>query len=481
LLACVLGSSTCLREPGFVCEDSAQCVAAEDGVCTDVGWCAYPDDACASGQRFGEFAPDDVAGVCVGEQDDEPPQSLCGNGVVDELETCDDHNRDAGDSCHPQCVEPGTVLWTVRWDGEAHSEDKAFGIAIDPANQSFYISGFTTTLATEKQDVLVQRRWIETGGLVWSRSHGGDARGDDSGENVAIDASGNAIVAGVEITTIGGADVWLGAYDVDGAELWTTTHDEQGGIERGDGVAITANGDIVVVGSAAIDRGGGMVDADVWTARYDRDGNALGVPTLHGSPGVADHGIDALADGDEWLATGRMTDTADGEYRVWTARFGADDVQIWQDLASADVIGNEARGVGMGCDPQHTCATAGVLSNDIWVRFYDPAGVPTSTITEQGEDEMHDEAADVAFVGDGSIVVVGFMDYATEGFATGDCWIARIAADGTHMWTDLYDGPSREVDKALAVELTDDRSAIVAGYETVPGQGRDVWIRRYAI
>jgi len=481
VLAFALASSTCLRDPGFVCEDSAQCVAAADGVCTDLGWCAYPDGECASGLRFGESAPDEVANACVGETSDEPPVSLCGNGVVDELESCDDHNREAGDSCHPQCAEPGTVLWTVRYDGEAHGEDKGYGIAIDPASASFYISGFTTSIAAEKQDILVQRRWIETGGLVWSRSHAGDGRGDDTGENVAIDSDGNAIVAGVEFTTAGGPDVWLRAYDVDGAELWTTTHDEQGGIERGDGVAITASGDIVVVGSAAIDRGGGMLDADAWIARYDRNGNPRGAPSLHGSPGVEDHAIDAQADGGDFLVTGRMTDTTDGEFRVWTARYGADDVLVWEDLAGAELIGNEARGVGMGCDASSTCATAGVLSNDIWVRVYDPSGTPVSTMTEHGAAEMHDEAADVAFVGDGSIVVVGFVDYATEGFATGDCWVTRIAADGTHLWTDTYDGPANEVDKALAVELTADMSAIVTGYETVPGQARDVWIRRYAI
>jgi len=279
LFALALASITCLREPGFVCEESAQCVAAKDGVCTDLGWCAYPDVTCESGLRFGDSAPEDAAGIWVGDVEDEPPVSLCGNGVVDELESCDDRNREPDDSCHPQCVEPGTVLWTVRWDGEAHSEDKAFGLAIDPANESFYVSGFTTSIVSEKQDILLQRRWIETGGLVWSRSHAGDAHGDDSGENVAVDSDGNAIVTGVEITNAGGADMWLRAYATDGEELWTTRHDDAGGIERGDGVAITASGEIVVVGSAGIDRGGGMIDADIWMARYDRSGTPLGAPT----------------------------------------------------------------------------------------------------------------------------------------------------------------------------------------------------------
>jgi len=479
VLALALASSTCLRNPGFVCEDDAECVSAPDGVCTSAGHCAYPDDECPSGLRFGESAPESLANDCVGEQG--PPTSLCGNGVVDELETCDDRNRVAGDACHPQCVEPGTVLWTMRWDGEAHGEDKAFGIAIDPASATFYIAGFTTSVVTDGQDTLVQRRWIENGELIWSRSTGGDARGDDTAENVAIDAAGDVLATGVVFTEAGTADVWLRKYGADGEERWTVIDDDMGGVERGDGVAVTASGDIVVVGSAHVDRGDGTFDADAWIRRYDGAGVPLAPPLLHGNPGVHDHGLDAAVDGDDVLATGRMTDTTDGEYRVWTARWGSDGMLAWEDLATAELVGNEARGVGLGCDGQGNCATAGVLSNDIWVRVYGLDGTPVTTIVEHGPGEMHDEAADVAFVGDGSIVVVGFMDYATEGFATGDCWIIRIAADGTHLWEDRYDGPAHEVDKALSVELTDDLSAIVAGYETVPGQARDVWIRRYAI
>jgi hypothetical protein len=94
---------------------------------------------------------------------------------------------------------------------------------------------------------------------------------------------------------------------------------------------------------------------------------------------------------------------------------------------------------------------------------------------------MHDEAADVAFAPDGSYIVAGFIDFATDGFATADAWVRKYAPDGTEEWTDTYDGPAHEIDKALAIAVTDDYSAIVVGYETVPGQARDVWMRRYAL
>lgn len=476
-----LASVTCLQDPGFVCEEATQCLAADAGVCTSAGHCAYPDDDCASRLRYGESAPTGFAGICVGEEHRDPPESLCGNGVVDELEDCDDHNREAGDACHPQCVEPGTVLWTVRYDGEAHGEDKGYGIAVDEESETFYVSGFTTVVAAEGQDTLVQRRWIETGELIWSKSAGGAGRVDDSAENVAVDGNGDVVAAGGLFDDAAESDAWLRKYGAEGDERWTVKYDDQHWTKRGDGVAVLSDGTVVIVGTEAVDRGGGDWDPDAWIARYDGAGTLLGEPVLVGTPGLADNALDATADRGDLIVTGNRTDPADGESTVWTARFGSDGVMAWEDLARADLIGNAARGVGVGCDHMGICGTAGVLSNDIWVRLYDEAGTPLMTITEHGPGEMHDEAADIAFVGDGSFVVVGFMDYAVEGWATGDCWVAQYAADGTQLWSDVNDGPANEIDKALAVEVTSDRSALVTGYETVPGQERDVWIRRYAI
>jgi hypothetical protein len=60
-------------------------------------------------------------------------------------------------------------------------------------------------------------------------------------------------------------------------------------------------------------------------------------------------------------------------------------------------------------------------------------------------------------------------------------WVRVFEPDGTERWTDVYDGPAHEIDKALAVAVDARGSALVTGYQTVPGQARDVWMRRYAM
>ncbi|MEM6994876.1 MAG: hypothetical protein AAF721_30460 [Myxococcota bacterium] len=50
----------------FDCEGDHTCQNSDgDGVCTDLGYCAFPDDVCPSGLQYGEAAPAHLAGQCV--------------------------------------------------------------------------------------------------------------------------------------------------------------------------------------------------------------------------------------------------------------------------------------------------------------------------------------------------------------------------------------------------------------------------------
>lgn len=50
----------------FACEDDDACEGAgQGGLCEPTGFCSLPDDACASGRRYGEYAGDGLAGQCV--------------------------------------------------------------------------------------------------------------------------------------------------------------------------------------------------------------------------------------------------------------------------------------------------------------------------------------------------------------------------------------------------------------------------------
>ncbi|HWB82432.1 MAG TPA: hypothetical protein VG755_46035, partial [Nannocystaceae bacterium] len=50
----------------FACNDASQCIAGGvAGTCQADGWCSFPDTECESGERYGDYAGEDVAGRCV--------------------------------------------------------------------------------------------------------------------------------------------------------------------------------------------------------------------------------------------------------------------------------------------------------------------------------------------------------------------------------------------------------------------------------
>lgn len=51
------GAGACFQSVEYGCDEDAQCrVGTAEGVCAAAGFCAYEDESCFSGQRFGPYA-----------------------------------------------------------------------------------------------------------------------------------------------------------------------------------------------------------------------------------------------------------------------------------------------------------------------------------------------------------------------------------------------------------------------------------------
>jgi hypothetical protein len=57
----------CGHSDAFLCESDESCRrGGTSGLCQANGYCSFPDAACPSGQRYGEYVGDALAGTCVG-------------------------------------------------------------------------------------------------------------------------------------------------------------------------------------------------------------------------------------------------------------------------------------------------------------------------------------------------------------------------------------------------------------------------------
>lgn len=98
LVALAMGPvAACAKNTTFACAADVECHGADaQGQCV-TGFCAFPDDACDSGQRFGKFSPARIAGHCVpvDEDDGEPHAMSKGSDGLGTTEALDESSSDA--------------------------------------------------------------------------------------------------------------------------------------------------------------------------------------------------------------------------------------------------------------------------------------------------------------------------------------------------------------------------------------------------
>ncbi len=166
LAAIVAGS--CVDLTAYRCQTDEDCEAGGRlGICEPVNYCSYPDAGCESGRRFSDLAGslsrecteaevpqgDTVAGTGgvttdggdtgATEDDGSGPSTdgssvdgvdaVCGDGVTEGAEECDDDNDQDGDGCNVDCTLSGAILW-IDVLGEADSDQEFWGVTTLPGS-----------------------------------------------------------------------------------------------------------------------------------------------------------------------------------------------------------------------------------------------------------------------------------------------------------------------------------------------------------
>lgn len=479
----------------FACRDAGECALRPGGACEADGWCSYPSDGCMEDRAYGPYAPAGVANSCV---DPEPTgmsgsstsgvaesstgggeattldtsdastttgdvAAVCGNGIIEEGESCDDGNDLPDDGCHPLCVEPYDVAWRIDpWDGSG-GDDRGFALDVDSAGDAVYVAGITSG---ESVDRLLQRYRLSDGELVWTWAPE-DSPGEDRGEQVDVDAEGNIVIGGYY--TDGVERAWLAAFAPDQSILWEHT-DAVG--SKAEGIAIAPDGRIIAVG-----RAGPEGASRGWLQWFSAEGQPDGDATVFGTES-GNRGIDVVAAAEGgFVVTGSFAEGAGSG--MWTARYGqADILPQWEDTVLNTDGGSSPRGVGVVLDPSGGVAAGGVVGSDMIVQFYDEVGERTERYTHGTS--QHDEVADVVFLDDGRYVVAGFVGFTDFGAASSDGRLSFHAPDGEEIEVFTVSGTKGGASKLLAVENAP-YSVVVTGYVTNEDTDIDLWLRRYAI
>lgn len=399
-----------------------------------------------------------------------PPAAVCGDGVIEGTEECDDGNQVLGDACRPDCTTPLVEQWTRYTEGDARD------IAVDSL----------------------------------------------------VDDDGNIYVLGVHESAPGDYDLWLRGYDADGDEFWHFTYGGPSlGAEGGHGLAWHASGDLLIAGSetTATDRdalvmrvatGAGVA---TWIDRYDGPpGDTAEAENDYAFDIASDPAGNVVVVGSHqsfgrqvWL----RSYTAEGEIR-WTTEYRD---ERYEDMGSAVAVVVDENGMSTvaGATTVGSSAVGWVMGfgREGEIRYFNPAAlVPTAmevgpdgnlviagwretpagtidlalahqTIHGSVLDEVvldagtgnADVAYDLAVAEDGEVYVAGVS--AVPGHQL-DAWLLGFDSELELQWSRHYDGDISLQDEAQGVALSPDGGTVVfAGYESVAGQTFDAWIRTF--
>jgi cysteine-rich repeat protein len=392
------------------------------------------------------------------------PGPLCGNGVVDDGEPCDDGNDDDDDGCDGACRATGVAIWTVT----SAPSSTILGVGLDAAG-NIYLAGYAENV--DSDDAIV-RKLAPDGSELLALTYDDPDQDQDYAYAIAVDPDGSFYVAGQEGSFELVGQAFVRKYDPGGQALWAylqPSSEPVDGRARTTGLAV--DGDTiaaVVIDEFVVD----MIDVHVLA--LDGAGQKLWSDVT--VDGLYNFGV-ALAPGGDIVAGGGLRNGGDDIDAV-AIRYSPDGQEQWRRryLDQADESG-DAHGLAIHTDGDIVLVGErfhGRTGYDIWLARLDPQGqLVWSEIYERDEGFLFDTGYAVAWLGDdiyvgGKIAVEGEYD---------NRWVGRFSGVGAPVWTSSADSGMHN--GAVYGIAANDAMVVAAGYEDVEVSVATQWIRAY--
>ncbi len=288
----------------------------------------------------------------------------------------------------------------------------ATAVVTDKAG-NVYVTGYSDSLTGYVDIVTI--KYNQAGNLLWQRRYAGPAHNLDYPSSIALDSSGNVIVAGSTVSPTTLYDYIVIKYNSNGVLQWVRQYNgPDSDYDLCTCVGVDAAGNIYA--------GGGSFSHanfyDFATVKYAPDGTQLWVRTYNGPLGY-DDGIYALTvePSGEAAVTG-MSNSITGGADIVTIKYSPDGVEEWNSRYD---------------DPRHHAEYPNAITRDDSGNIYS-TGCSVDTVI-------------------GVILPTIYQDYVT----------IKYSSAGIQEWVADYDGPIHEDDQAFAIGVDPDGGGIYIG------------------
>ncbi len=338
----------------------------------------------------------------------------------------------------------GAPLWTNRYHGPGgFYDDQPNAVAVDAAGNAF-VAGVAFGINGDNQDY-VTIKYSTTGAALWTRRYNGPGNGNDGANALAVDGGDNVIVTGLSIGTNGLSSYFDYAtvkYSNAGVPLWTNRYNGPANNEdQATDVAVDGSGNVIVTGISFAING----RADYATVAYSSAGVPLWTNRYNGPTDSDDYARAVAVDGSgNAFVTGESWNGSATDYA--TIKYSAAGVPLWTNRYHTPGSGNNfARAIAT--DTNGNVFVTGGAGGFATIK-YSNAGVPLWTNRYNGPSvfSSSDTARAIAVDAGGNVIVTGdsYRDFVTRDIAT----IAYSNA-GVPLWTNRYNAPANGDDVPL--------------------------------
>jgi hypothetical protein len=349
---------------------------------------------------------------------------------------------------------PYQVAWTRQFG--TSGSDEGCGVAVDASGNAL-IAGYTDGILGDTSQGASDAFLVKcdaSGVQQWTRQFGTYAF--DTGRSVTVDADGNPFVVGYTKVN-GNYDAVLSKYNTQGAPQWTKLLGlGVSANDYGESVAVDVGGNVFISGSSEY---AGVRNA--FLSKYTASGTLKWTSQLAG----ASHSVSVDALGNAYMSG---TYYASPSNDAFLAKYDAAGSLLWtRRLGSANIDSSNAVVVDVSGNAFICGSTSGDLggtnqgSNDVFLSKYDTSGVLqwTKQLGTSGSDDGYGLALDT----DGNLFICGNTSGDLGGTNQGgyDLFVAKYDASGNLLWTQQL-GTSNS-DYCFSLVLDSANNAFIAG------------------
>lgn len=361
----------------------------------------------------------------------------------------------------------GAPLWTNRFNGSGNGYDQPYSIAIAG-------TGNVVVTGASAGNGFGTVAYSGAGVPLWTNGFTGPGYIGAIAQAVTVDNAGNVFVTGYGGDGVTSVDLATVAYSSVGMPMWTNSHNSRSaGSAIARAVAVGAAGTIIVTGQVSPGSAGQRISTVAysgaglaqWTNIY-----AAQIPVGYPST-TADDPVDVVVDstGNVFVAgkTGDLSSANDfvtigyssGGSPLWTNRYSgpANQTDHVRDMVvdgsgNVFITGRSDSTNVSPYDPNYATVA------------YSGAGVPLWTNRYSGPGNNIDDANAVAVDAAGNVFVTGYSANSSGYPASYDFATVAYSGAGVPLWTNRYNGPANNDDRATDVAVSSNGKVFVTGY-----------------